>query len=247
MLTEKKNNVPEGRNREKIVVPKKKILLPQSEFERRIDPLLFQPDADWLQHEPKSDNQNKIKNLFLDARANDRLHRFTVMAIDPSIDPDTGEVVYQPGLPPAVGYSYNWWVTKLEAYDRSRNSRVKSLTEWACENLELIRRLVEWKRVSVKEAWDAVCDHSAKLGHFADSSNAQDWFEPTGSREVCGFYDRGNVCKILAEDPWEKAGGFWAAGGCFFYGSSNLPLADLFLSIFVDSDYDFGLGQLALD
>lgn len=259
------NNVSEGRSIELIVpkgvtkidlkfdtapaliVPEKKIYLMRSEFERWIDPLVFQLDADWLKYEPRTDRQKQTKELFLDARVKGRLHAFTCMAIDPSFDPVTGELVYQPGLPPAVGKSYNDWVTIFKNYAPERNSRVLARTEGACKNLELIRRLVEWRKVTVEAAWDAVCDHSAKLGHFADSDNAQNCFEPTGSREVCGFYDLGNAYKMLAEDPWEEVGGFWTAGGDFVFSSNYYPLADLLRDNYVDDvNYD-GLGQLALD
>ncbi len=232
------------------IVPEKKIYLPRSEFERRIDPLAFQTDADWLQYEPRTDRQNKTKKLFLNARAKGRLHAFTCMAIDPSFDPVTGELVYQPGLPPAVGKSYNDWVTILKNYAPERNSRVMTRTEGANKNLELIRRLVTWKKVSVEAAWDAVCDHSSELGHFADSDNAKNGFEVTGSREVCGFYDLGNVYKMLAEDSWKswkKAGGFWVAGGNFNYGGDDGSLADLSHNFDVDFDDYGGLGQLGLD
>ena len=176
-----------------LIVPEKKILLPRSEFERHIDPLAFQLDADWLKYEPRTLRQKQTKNLFLNARAKGRLHAFTCMAIDPSLDPVTGEVVYQPGLPPAVGKSYNDWVTIFKNYAPERNSRVLTITEGVCKNLELIKRLVTWKKHSVEAAWDAVCDHSSELGHFDDSDNIQNGFEPTGSREVCGFYEIGRA------------------------------------------------------
>lgn len=229
------------------IVPEKKIMLPQSEFERRIDPLAFQLDADWLKYEPRTNSQYQTKELFLDARAKGRLHAFTCMAIDPSFDPVTGEVVYQPGLPPAVGKSYKYWVTTFKNYAPERNSRVLAGTEGVCKNLELIRRLVTWKKVSVEMAWDAVCDHSAELGHFADSDNARNDFEPTGSREVCGFYDLGNASKMLAQNPWEEDGGFCDAGGGFNSYSLYYSLAGWSHCVNVDCDYDFSLGVLALD
>lgn len=230
-----------------LILPEKKIYVPQSEFERHIDSLAFQLDADWLQYEPRTFRQKETKDLFLDAKAKGRLHAFTCMAIDPSFDLVTGEVVYQPGLLPAVGKSYNYWVTIFKNYAPERNSRVMTRTEGACKNLELIRRLVVWKKVSVEAAWEAVCDHSSELGHFVDSDNAQKGFEKTGSREVCGFYDLGNAYKILAEDPWEEAGGFWVAGGSYNDCSDNGPVADLFRYDYVDDDFINGVGLLALD
>lgn len=183
----------------------------------------------------------------MDARVKGRLHAFTCMAIDPSFDPVTGEVVYQPGLPPAVGKSYNWWEGTFNDYAPERNSRVLAKTEGACKNLELIRRLVEWRKVTVEDAWDAVCDSSGRLGHYYNSDNPKRDFEPTGCREVCGFYDLANVAKILAKDPWEETGGFWVAGGYFDDDSLINPLAELIRCIFVGSGNCYGLGQLALD
>lgn len=200
-----------------------KVIL-RSEFERRIDPLSFQLDADWLQYEPKTDRQHETKDLFLDARAKGRLHAFTCMAIDPSLDPVTGKLVYQPGLPPAVGKSYKEWETMFENYAPYRNSRVLAKTEGACKRLELIMRLVEWKKWSIGKAWNTVCDHSSEIGHFIDSDNAKKDFELTGSREICGFYDLGNTFKIFAEDPWDESGKFWVTSGYFNSDSKDYPI-----------------------
>ena len=230
-----------------LIVPEKKIMLPRSEFERHIDPLLFQLDADWLKYEPRTDRQKQTKELFLDARVKGRLHTFTCMAIDPSFDPVTGEVVYQPGLPPAVGKSYNWWEGTFNDYAPERNSRVLTRTEGVCKNLELIRRLVTWKKVSVEKAWDAVCDSSGSLGHQYNSDNPKRDFEPTGCREVCGFYDLANVTKILAKDPWEEASGYWSAAGNCNSVSFYYPLAYFCRGRDVINAYKNTIAMLAMD
>lgn len=235
--TEMKINAFGGRNK----------VIPQSEFERRIDPLRFQLDAGWLQYEPKTDRQCQTKELFLAARAKGRLHAFTCMAIDPSLDPVTGELVYQPGLPPAVGKSYKEWESMFENYAPDRNSRVLSKTEGVCKRLELIGRLVEWKKWSIEKAWNTVCDHSRKIGHFKDSDNAKNDFELTGSREICGFYDLGNTFKMLAEDPWEKSGKFLVTSGSYNRDSRDYPINGYYHCNGVWSGIGNALAEIALD
>ena len=134
----------------------------------------------------------------------------------------------------------------LKEYNPSRNSRQMTRTEYACRNLFLIQRLVE-SGYKIEDAWRAVCDDSREIGHYCNSDNAKGDFEPTGSREVCGFCDLANAWKFIAEDPWEEAGGFWAAGGYYRGNSYSCPVADLYLNYDVYY-YDFdGVGMLALD
>ena len=133
----------------------------------------------------------------------------------------------------------------LKEYNPSRNSRQMTRTEYACRNLYLIQKFVESGYEIA--AWEAVCDDSRKIGHYCNSDNPKNDFEPTGSREVCGFCDLGNAWKFLAEDPWEEAGCFWAAGGGYHDYSCNNPVADLFHSYGVDDGNVNGVGMLALD
>lgn len=166
------------------------------------------------------------------------------MTIDPSVK--DGKLVYQKGLPIKTGFSQKQWAKMLKEYNPSRNSRQMTRTEYACRNLFLIQRLVE-SGYEIKEAWEAVCDDSRKIGHYRNSDNPKNDFEPTGSREVCGFCDLGNAWKFIAEDPWDEAGGFWAAGGGYGHGSRYGPVADLDLDYCVDNAYVYGVGMLALD
>lgn len=214
----------------------------ESELECRIDPSIFA--GEWLEHQPTSRRQKEILDLYQDAKAKGRLHAFSCMTIDTSVK--DGKLVYQKGLPIKTGFSQRQWAKMLKDYNPSRNSRQMTRTEYACRNLYLIQKLVE-SGYEIAEAWEAVCDDSRKIGHYRNSDNPKNGFEPTGSREVCGFCDLGNAWKFLAEDPWEEAGGFWAAGGNFSNGSGNYPVADLYRSNYVDYDDGNGVGMLALD
>lgn len=211
-------------------------------FERRIGPETFK--GEWLNHIPTTSNQKMILNLYQDAKANGRLHAFTCMAIDPSIK--DGKLVYEKGLKPAVGFSQRKWEKMLKEYDPSRNSRQMTRTEYACKCLFIIQELVK-SGYEVDEAWAVVCDDSKKIGHYYNSDNAKHDFEPTGSRNVCGFYDLANAWKLLAEDLWDKAGGFWGAGGLYLDYSDYGPVAELFHDNDVGDDFDYGLGVIALD
>lgn len=214
----------------------------ESELECKIDPNIFA--GEWLEHQPTTRRQEETLTLYQDAKAKGRLHTFTCMTIDPSVE--DGKLVYQKGLPTKTGFSQNQWAKMLKDYNPSRNSRQMTRTEYACRNLFLIQRLVE-SGYEIEEAWKAVCDDSREIGHYSNSDNPKYDFEPTGSREVCGFCDLGNTWKFIAEDPWDEAGGFWAAGGYYNNDSYDLPVADLYHDDDVGSDGNCGVGMLALD
>lgn len=214
----------------------------ESELECRIDPNIFA--GTWLEHQPNSRRQKETLDLYQDAKAKGRLHAFTCMTIDPSVR--NGKVVYQKGLPIKTGFSQTQWAKMLKDYNPSRNSRQMTRTEYACRNLYLIWKLVE-SGYKIAEAWKAVCDDSRKIGHYHNSANPKDDFEPTGSREVCGFCDLGNVGKFIAEDPWEEVGTCYAAGGDYVERSNIRPVAYLCLYDFVDVGSNSRVGMIALD
>lgn len=92
-----------------------------------------------------------------------------------------------------------------------------------------------------------MCDDSRKIGHYRNSDGARGNFEPTGSREVCGFYDLANAYKLLAEDPWEEGGGFWDAGGYLDCYSNEDPVSALLHDrLFLDKRR-YAVGMLAMD
>lgn len=214
----------------------------ESELECKIDPNIFA--GKWLEHKPTTRRQEETLALYQDANAKGRLHTFTCMTIDPSVK--DGKLIYQKGLPIKTGFFQNEWVKMMKDYNPSRNSRQMTRTEYACRNLFLIQRLVE-SGYKIKEAWEAVCDDSRRIGHYCNSDNPKYDFEPTGSREVCGFCDLANAWKFIAEDPWDGAGGFWAAGGDFNCCSYRGPVADLDPYDDVNVDINYGVGMLALD
>ena len=163
--------------------------------------------------------------------------------LDPSLD-SQGKICYQPGLRPAVGKSYNWWEKNAKEFCPERKSRLGTKSEYVAFLGVLIKKLVAsgW---SIADAWNAVCNDSRELGHYWNSESTLHNFEPTGSREICGFCDLANAYKILAED--EEAGGFWFAGGYYFFVGNFIPLADLNHYIIRFDECDNSVGWLVLE
>lgn len=199
------------------------ILRGSSELECRIDPSIF--NGGLINHKPTTRRQQKTLKIYHEAKVKGKLHAFSCMTIDPSIK--DGKLIYQKGLPPAVGLTPKEWKKILREYNPSRNTRQMTPIEYECKNLFLIHKFMKCGYAE-NEAWTIVCDNSEKIGHYRNSDNAKECFEPTGSREVCGFYDLGNVCKLLAEDPWDdESNEFWmGSGNCFNNGEIN-PMADM--------------------
>ena len=179
-------------------------------------------DDAFMKYQPKTNAERNFKELVETAIKNG-LKDFWRPVYDPSFD-DNGRIYYEPGKMPAVGKSYNWWEKNAKAFCPERGSRLGTKSEYVAFLAVLIKDLVAsgWK---VSDAWNAVCCDSKELGHYRNSKDAKHAFETTGSRDICGWYDLANSYKILAED--EEAGGFWLAGGCYYYYSDYVPLAVL--------------------
>ena len=164
--------------------------------------------------------------------------------MDPSLEDD--KVMYEKGKKPAVGHSYNWWVkaTKVMPAIEGRNWTMGTEYQYYAFLVQLINSLVEdgW---SMDKAVNSVVLDSKELGHYRNSLNALNDFETTGSREVCGFFDLANTCKLLSCTN-EEVGGFWVAGGGYHGGSDFCPLADLFHDFNVAIDYFDSVAWLVL-
>ena len=163
---------------------------------------------EFMKHKPKTDAERKFKELLTKA-IQTGIKDFYRPRMDPSFSEDGG-ICYKAGLKPAVGKSYNWWNKVAVEFYPERHSRLGTRLEYVAFLGVLIKKLVDsgW---TVENSWNAVCNDSRQLGHYWNSKNAKHDLEPTGSREICGFFDLANTYKILARD--EEAGGFWLAGG----------------------------------
>ena len=198
-------------------------------------------DDVFLQYEPQTEAQEWFKKNLTSA-IKSGLKDFYRPIYDPSVD-ENGNIVFVAGKKPAVGHSYNWWVEAAEKCVSNRQIRLGTKNEYVAFLGVLIKKLIAsgW---SAEDAWYVVCDDSKMLGHYWNSENAKHDFEETGSREVCGFFDLANTCKILAWD--DETGGFWLASGFCNNISLYNPLADLNLYYSRVSDDDYSVGWYVL-
>lgn len=194
-----------------------------------------------LKHEPETENQADVKERIVKA-IKSGLQDFRAQRMDPSLDED-GNICYKAGMMPAVGKNAVWWEIKAKEFLPEKGSRLGLTEEERDAFLALfMKELMEECGYTISDAWKAVCDQSKDIGHYMDSKNANNDFEPTGSRKVGRWNDLGNTCKITKN----KAGGFSAVGGgCDSFGG-EYPLADVFRKFSPSINYDNCLGWLVL-
>ena len=127
-------------------------------------------------------------------------------------------------------------------------SRLGSRMEYVAFLGVLIKILVAegW---DVETAWDAVCNDSSKLGHYATSEDAKNQLEPTGSRKIGEFYDLANTYKILAMDDEEidERKGFWLAGGAYNAKGKKIPIGYIGYYYYPDYCYEYGVGWIVFE
>ena len=166
----------------------------------------------------------------------------------PTLDPSLVEnkIVFNHGLKPATGNSFNWWKTKTEGMNpvEKKYWKVGTGGQYYAYLVDLINKLVEsgW---SINKAMTEVVINSRTLGHYCNVKGALHAFECTGSREICGVCDHANTIKILACTDNEDVD-FLLAGGCYLSNSFQNPLADLCYDTDMDFAFYYGVGWLVL-
>jgi len=177
----------------------------------------------FMLHCPQSFREEAFKEL-LTKVIESGVSDFYRPRLDPSFDRN-GKISYQPGTISAVMKSCDWWEREAKEFCPERSSRLGTKSEYVAFLGVLLKNLVAsgW---SIADAWNAVCNDSRKLGHYRNSERALGVLELTGSREICGFYDLANTCKILARDN-ETTVDFGLVGGCYNNFGNTYPLADI--------------------
>ena len=176
----------------------------------------------FMQHIPRTWAEHALHNSIRTVIF-EKIKDFYRPSIDPSLHSD--RISYTKGLNPAVGKSYMWWKNNAKSLCLERNSRLGTTREYTAFLGVLIKSMVNagWK---VEDAWHAVCNNSCGLGNYWSNTQGDKCnFEPTGKRNVCGFYDLANVRKILASDKDQT--GVFLASGCYNYSGDAFPIATL--------------------
>lgn len=181
-------------------------------------------DDEFMKHMPMNEREEILKEGLTEV-IRGGIEDFYRPKYDPSFNEDGTGVTFKAGNKPAVGRSYNWWKNVAKEFMPERHSRLGTKSEYVAFLGVLIKKLVKDEKWSVAKAWDAVCNNSKELGHYQDSEDAKHKFEDTGMREICGFFDLANTCKILAKEEYECTGTFWMVSGyCENFGR-DYPLA----------------------
>jgi len=176
----------------------------------------------FMQHEPKTDNQKKVFASLVES-INYGISDFRKPAMDPSRDED-GNIVFEFGNQPVDNYSAKEWKKIAENFMVEKNSRIGFEKNYYAFMGTLIKYFVDEQGKDVEEAWRMVCDDSRELGHYRNSEDAKEDFEPTGSRKVSVFYDLVNTYKIIRKNNGK---GFLNAGGYYCADSTVHPLASM--------------------
>lgn len=142
---------------------------------------------------------------------------FEVFVCDPSIDKN-GNLQFVPGAKPAVGLSLDEW----EELARINGLRIGNKHEYILFISTLLYKMIKngWGKY---DAFRALFQCSQDLGHYIDSQDAKETFEPTGSREFMGKCDLANTNKLLANDN----DFMYFAGGHYFTYSNVDPIAQI--------------------
>jgi len=187
---------------------------------------------DFMQHIPETEEEAEFKKLLVSA-IEKGIPDFYRPRLDPSFNKD-GEICFEVGLKPAVEKSYDFWEDKAKSFWPEHNSRLGTKDEYVAFLGVLIKKLVAsgW---SVEEAWEAVCNNSFRLGCYLNTNTLDRVIEPTGSREIAGFFDLANTYKILARE--NEIG--HTGSGCYLDYSYSAPVAS-----FLDTEYIDIIGEL---
>lgn len=176
----------------------------------------------FMQYMPESTQERLVKGMVFEVIARG-IKDFYKPVCDPSLTKDGEHIFYEFGNLPAVEKSYDWWEKVAKNFCPERSSRLGTRLEYFGFLGVLLKNMVldGW---DVKDAWEAVCVDSRGIGGYLNTPRTIFGLEPTGSREVCGFYDLANTHKILAEDG--DGSGCWVFGGSHRSKSYRNPLAE---------------------
>ena len=177
----------------------------------------------FMQYKPVTQKEKELKRR-LTMLINMGLHDFYCQKYAPSLN-EKQSFDYIVGAEPALGKTYKWWKREAEKYLPERKSRLGTKTEYTAFLGYLIKKLVAngW---SVGRAWNAVCNDSSQLGNYWDRTTSAARIEATGSREICGFFDLGNTCKLVSDDKYDNE--FWQFGGTAYENGFECPLVQGF-------------------
>ncbi len=148
-------------------------------------------DDKFMQYTPKNNREASIKKT-MKSIINHGIEDFWRPKYDPSFDEEF-RILYVPGKKPAVGRNFKFWLKCFQNQGLQFGTIRQYIAFYGCQMKALIK-IGE----TVEDAWHMTCTNSIKMGNYTTSNGGRYLstreLEPTGSREICGFYDSGNTC-----------------------------------------------------
>lgn len=193
---------------------------------------------DFMDYRPRTERQIGLRNDLTRVIACG-IKDFYRPVMDPSLD-ENGQLCFIAGNKPAVGKSLSWWQDSAKAFCPERGSRLSRKDEYIGFIGCFLKNLINLG-FSKDQAWEMLCDDSYLLGHYCNNNNHIATFEPTGTRQLCGFYDLGNTEKILNQNNC-----FFIVGGSWNHLSSDYPLGKI-SSVENEDDVNYAVGLIVLE
>ena len=169
---------------------------------------------EWMKKQKFNTQREKDFFKLLDEALKNVRYDYYISNMEPSVDEQTGELVFEEGKPVAVGYSCNQLKEMCKAYNPERFSRMSDLYE-----------LIIWYAYRiVKGFWSLNFVTTDSFGgNYSNAPDATHCLEKTGAR-ICGGYKDGvgNTYKIVI---YKK--GFAGVGCCYKGESNQYPVADV--------------------
>ena len=181
-------------------------------------------DDAFLQYEPKTFIARRLKRFIRELIEHGDVEDFVRPKYDPSFTEDGTGICFVPGAIPATGKDCIWWKEAAANFMPKHNSRLGTKYEYIAFYGVLIKEMVAagW---DVEKAWHAVCNAGSTIARFYDPDCKQ--LDTTGSRELLGIFDLGNVRKIIANEKDDKR--FLLSGGGYMYSDLAKPLVSLYI------------------
>lgn len=239
---EPKRKLPE--NERKKCKRKRKTQLKEKELENfvLIEASKLSLKNKFMQYKPVTQNEKELKRR-LTILINMGLQDFYCQKYAPSLN-EKQSFDYIVGSEPALGKTYKWWKREAKKYLPERKSRLGTRAEYTAFLGFLIKKLISngW---SASRAWNAVCNDSSQLGNYWNNTTSSARVEPTGSREICGFFDLGNTCKLVSADKYDNE--FWQFGGTAYENGFEYPLVQGFYYANVANEGFCSVGWIVLE
>ena len=162
--------------------------------------------------------ERKVENFILEFQnaCKSGIGSFRVPVYDPSLDGNC-KLQFVSGMEPLTGWSYK----KYEKMAKDNNLALGTYEQWFLFLGTIILRMVDIDGWTLGRAIKAVAYDSSRLADYSSEKKERKQAMKTGSHEVVGKFDLGNLYKILNR---EESNRYLLAGGVYYCTGKQTPL-----------------------